>query len=202
MLLPAAAATAAVAAAWKLTHVWRFAPNTPSAVHAWCFVLAAAVRQIIQEVTPALSFLSRCAVLSSVKSHYLLTYNQHFVEIIKVSTDSYFSQNNKCMLWNTREVQSLVDACHKDCDKFCLHKRPLWSTHLFLHCFLCICQYPMNVKYFFFFFSAPWMYAQSVHMYKMLMLVFYCSCSRQRNAPLPSLLCASSAPRSPKLLLI
>ncbi|KAL0044911.1 hypothetical protein WJX82_001842 [Trebouxia sp. C0006] len=40
-------------------------------------------RQIIQEVTPALSFLSRCAVLSSVKSHYLLTYNQHFVEIIK-----------------------------------------------------------------------------------------------------------------------
>ncbi len=56
------------------------------------FVLAAAVRQIVQEVTPVLSFFSRFSVLSSVKSHYLLTYNQHFVEIIKVSIDSYIPQ--------------------------------------------------------------------------------------------------------------
>lgn len=40
-------------------------------------------RQIIEEVTPVLSFFSRFSVLSSVKSHYLLTYNQRFVEIIK-----------------------------------------------------------------------------------------------------------------------
>lgn len=40
-------------------------------------------RQIVQEVTPVLSFFSRFTFLSSVKSHYLLTYNQHFVEIIK-----------------------------------------------------------------------------------------------------------------------
>jgi len=46
------------------------------------------------------------------------------------------------------------------------------------------------------------MYVQSVHLYMMLMLVFYCSSSRQRHAPLPSLLCASSTPRLPKLLLI
>ncbi len=190
MLLPAAAATAAVAAAWKLTHVWRFAPNTPSAVHAWCFVLAAAVRQIIQEVTPALSFLSRFAVLSSVKSHYLLTYNQYFVEIIKVSTDSYVSQNNKCMLWNTREVQPLVDACHKDCDKFCLHKTFLWSTHSFLHRFLCICQYPMYVRTI----STP---VQDAYACVLLLLLKAAQCPSSF-----SFFGASSTPRSPKLLLI
>ncbi|KAL0040544.1 hypothetical protein WJX77_010258 [Trebouxia sp. C0004] len=40
-------------------------------------------RQIAQEVTPGLSIFSQFTVLSSVKSHYLLTYNQRFVEIIK-----------------------------------------------------------------------------------------------------------------------
>ncbi len=59
----------------------------------------AAVRQIVQEVTPVVSFFSRFSVLSSVKSHYLLTYNQHFVEIIKVSTDSY-----SCISWNPKLV--------------------------------------------------------------------------------------------------
>ncbi|DBA79451.1 TPA: hypothetical protein ACH3X2_007723 [Trebouxia sp. C0005] len=40
-------------------------------------------RQIVQEMIPVLSFFSRFTALSAVKSHYLLTYNQRFVEIIK-----------------------------------------------------------------------------------------------------------------------
>ncbi len=165
---------------------------TTSRAHPWWYVLAATVRQIVQEVTPVVSFFSQFSVLSSLKSHYLLTYNQHFVEIIKVSTDSYsyISWNPKFVLWTTREVQSLVDACHKDCDKFCLHKTFLWSTHSFLHRFLCICQYPMYVRTI----STP---VQDAYACVLLLLLKAAQCPSSF-----SFFGASSTPRSPKLLLI
>ena len=90
-------------------------------------MLAAAVRQIVQEMIPVLSFFSRFTALSAVKSHYLLTYNQRFVEIIKVSTDSCIFRNLKRM----HEVplkfshQSSVDAHYTDSHMICLHKRLL-----------------------------------------------------------------------------
>jgi len=154
-------------------------------------VLAAAVRQIVEEVTPVLSFFSRFTVLSSVKSHYLLTYNQRFVEIIKVSTDSYISLKNKMHAVRYPEFQLILIQL------LLMHVTRTLTRSV---CTTGFCEVLIHVCIACFaFVSTPCTHVQSVYMYKMVMLVFH-RCLLGLAAPRSSTFlfpsCASSTPRT------